>query len=664
MGRILHYTVEQGPHKPNHRREFWYNFGIMALLVAHNLAKYYGADDIFSELSMQLHAGERVALVGPNGCGKSTLLDILAGKLEPEAGSVTTMRDVRMGYLPQDPDFSSAATLWEAMEAVFAELESQQAELRRLEARMATPDEEERAQAMARYGRELEAFERAGGFTYQARIGQVLSGLGFQEFELHQPVSHLSGGEKTRALLARLLLEEPEVLLLDEPTNHLDLEGIEWLEDQLRVWRGAMIVVAHDRTFLDAIATRVLELNWGTVDSYPGNYSAYAAQRQERRARQAAEYEAQQRHIEEAEDYIRRYMAGQRSAQARGRLKRLERLERLERPAEAQQIHVDLQSTLRSGDLVLGLHDLSVGYEPKKPLLEVDEAEIRRGQRVALLGSNGSGKTTLLRTILHRLGPLSGRVRVGSGVRIGYFAQIQDQLVPGRSLLDTLLDAGMDSVAETRGFLARYGFRGDDVFKNVEVLSGGERARVAIAILSLAKANFLLLDEPTNHLDITSQEILQDVLLNFDGTILMVSHDRYLVREVATVVWAIAEGKLHVFQDGYEVYQDWHNLRRSSPRKAKQAQDEARLERDAERRAERDRERALARQQARLDELEAEIHSFELRLADLTTALNAAGRAQDISRVSKLGSEYRQVETKLNHLLEEWADVADRSPVS
>jgi ATP-binding cassette, subfamily F, member 3 len=636
----------------------------MALLAAYNLTKYYGADDIFSELSLQLNAGERVALVGPNGCGKSTLLDILAGKLEPEAGSVTTARDTRLGYLPQEPDFSSDVSLWEAMEAVFVGLKKQQAELRRLEALMATPDEEERAYVMARYGRELEAFERAGGFTYQARIGQVLGGLGFQEFELHQPVTYLSGGEKTRALLARLLLEEPEILLLDEPTNHLDLEGIEWLEDQFKAWNGAMIVVAHDRTFLDMIATRVLDLDRGKLDSYPGNYSAYAAQRQERRARQAAEYEAQQRHIEETEDYIRRYMAGQRSSQARGRLKRLERLERVDRPPEAQQLHVNLQSTLRSGDLVLGLHDLSVGYEPAKPLVEIEEAEIRRGQRVALMGSNGSGKTTLLRTILHRLQPLTGRVRTGSAVRIGYFAQVQDQLVPGRSLLDTLLDAGMDSVAETRGFLARYGFRGDDVFKNVEVLSGGERARAAIAILSLAKANFLLLDEPTNHLDIASQEILQDVLLNFAGTILMVSHDRYLVREVATAVWAIADGQLHVFNAGYEAYRDWHDLRRSAPRKAKQAQDEAHLEREAARRTVRDRERALMRQQARLEELEAEIHRFEMRLGELTSALDAAGRAQDISQVSKLGAEYRQVETKLNHLLEEWSDVADTSPVS
>ncbi len=635
----------------------------MALLAAAHLWKYFGVDDIFTDLSLELHEGERVALVGANGCGKSTLLDILAGHVESDGGRVTRARDSRLGYLPQEPDFRGEGTLWEAMEAVFANLMARQDELHRLEALMASGDEVERERAIERYGRELEAFERAGGFTYEARIGQVLGGLGFQEHEFHQPVAYLSGGEKTRALLARLLLEEPDVLLLDEPTNHLDLGGIEWLEDQLTVWDGAMIVVAHDRAFLDAIATRVLEMAQGSLESYPGNYSAYAMQRAERWARQQAEYEAQQRHIEETEDYIRRYMAGQRSSQAKGRLKRLEHLERVERPTEGQQIHVDLQTSLRSGDLVLGLYDLAVGYEQDKPLVEVEEAEIRRGQRVALMGPNGSGKTTLLRTILRRLRPLEGRVRIGAAVRIGYFSQVQDHLRPGKSVLETLLDAGMDSIAETRHFLALYGFRGDDVFKDVGVLSGGERARVAIAILSLAKANFLLLDEPTNHLDIPSQEVLEDVLLSFNGTILMVSHDRYLIRKLATQVWAIGDGVLHVFSESYSEYQAWHQLWRSAPRQAKQQEDAQRVRREAERQARRERERALARQKARLDELEAEIHGFEARLEKLTHALDAAGRAQDVARVSKLGAEYRQVEAKLSQLLEEWAEVAD-APVA
>jgi ATP-binding cassette, subfamily F, member 3 len=635
----------------------------MALLTASNLAKFFGADEIFADLSLALNAGERVALVGANGCGKSTLLDLLAGRREPDAGEVSLSRECRLGYLPQNPDFSGEGTLWEAMEAVFAGLKARQAQLRRLESLMATPDEEEQEIAIERYGQELEAFERAGGFTYEARIGQVLGGLGFSEKEFHQPVAYLSGGETTRALLARLLLEEPDILLLDEPTNHLDIEGIEWLEGQLQAWRGAMIVVAHDRAFLDTIATRVLEMAEGKLASYTGNYSAFSVQRAERRARQQAEYEAQQRTIEQTEAYIRRYMAGQRSAEAKGRQKRLAREARLEQPVEAQQIHVNLQTTLRSGDLVLGLYDVEAGYEPGRPLVRVAEAEIRRGQRVALVGPNGSGKTTLLRTILRRLRPLEGRVRLGSAVRIGYFAQVQDHLVPGRSVLETLLDAGMDSVAETRGFLARYGFRGDDVFKDVAVLSGGERARVAIAILSLAKANFLLLDEPTNHLDIASQEVLQEVLINFGGTILMVSHDRYLIREIATQVWAIGDEDLHVFDEGYATYEAWHQMRRQAPRRAQQAANEAQAQREAERAARRARERSLARQQARLTELETEIHRLEGRMKELTLALDAAGRDQDVSRVAKLGAEYRQIEVKVNQLLEEWARVAETAQV-
>ena len=631
----------------------------MALLVASHLAKYYGADDIFKSLSLALHAGERVALVGVNGCGKSTLLDIIAGVTEGDGGTVTRSKGVRLGYLPQQPDFREDGTLWEAMEAVFVGLQSRQAQLRQLEISMASSNDEERERAIERYGRELEAFERDGGFTYEARIGQVLGGLGFDVAEFYEPVAHLSGGQKTRALLARLLLEEPDVLLLDEPTNHLDLEGIEWLEDQLKVWQGALIVVAHDRAFLDTVATRVLEMSHGLLESFSGNYSAYALQREQRVARQRKEFRSQQRHIKETEDYIRRYMAGQRSTQAKGRLKRLERMDRLDRPIEDRQINVTLQTTLRSGDLVLGLYDLAAGYEPRHPLVSVQEVEIRRGHCVALVGPNGSGKTTLLRTILRRLRPLSGRVRVGAAVRVGYFAQVQDHLVPGKSVLDTLLDAGMGTISETRNFLARYGFRGDDVFKDIGVLSGGERARVAIAVLSLSKANFLLLDEPTNHLDIRSQEVLQEVLKAFTGTILMVSHDRYLIRAVATHVWAIDDRQLHVFDEGYAAYATWHQMWRDAPSKAQQQAGEARERHAAEKRVQRRRQRAIDRQRERLDDLEKSIHAFEGDLQMLTAALDAAGRGQDIARVAKLGAEYHKIEEQLDGLMEEWARVAD-----
>ncbi len=635
----------------------------MALLSAFNLAKYYGADEIFTGISLEIHAGERVALVGRNGCGKTTLMEMIIGRLEPDDGSISRARDTRCGYLPQNPDFDNAGTLWQALEAVFGALKAQQTELRALEAQMASPDAAERDAAMARYGALLEQFELAGGFTYEARIGQVLGGLGFHKDEFNKPVAHLSGGEKTRALLARLLLEEPDLLLLDEPTNHLDIEGIEWLEDQLKNWRGAVLVVAHDRAFLDTITTRVLEMENGKLESYRGNYSAYVLQRSDRRAQQLSEYRAQQQHIAETEDYIKRNIAGQNTAQAKGRLKRLQRIERIERPHEQRNIHIDLQTNLRSGDLVLGLYDLKAGYDARSPMVRAEEAEIHRGHCVALVGPNGCGKTTLLRTILERIPPLAGRVRVGAAVRIGYFAQIQDYLISDKSILDTLMDAGIPSLAETRSFLARYGFRGDEVFKLVGVLSGGERARVALALLTLQKANVLLLDEPTNHLDIPSQEVLQEVISNFNGTVLMVSHDRYLIREIATQVWAIAGGALHVFPEGYEQYAGWHRALRDGSPVVQKREDEARERREAQRREQREKSRALARQRQQLDALEAQIHALESRLQELTVSLAIAGREQDVPRVARLGAEYHKVEAELNTRLEEWGAVAD-APVS
>ena len=628
----------------------------MSILTASNLAKSYGPQDVFTDVSFDVPHEAKIALVGPNGSGKTTLLHLMAGLEEPTEGAVYRAKKLAVAYLPQQADVflsflsEGKLTLWEAMLEVFADLQAQAAELRRLEKAMASS--EGAGEALQRYGEALEAFELAGGYTYEQRIGQVLSGLGFSEDVFHQPVEQLSGGQKTRALLARLLLEEPDLLLLDEPTNHLDLEGIEWLENYLKEWKGAVVIVAHDRAFLDAVVTRVWELAWGRLEQYRGNYSDYVTQKADRIARRQAEYERQQRFIARTEDFIRRNIAGQRSREAQGRRKRLERLELVERPREYRPLSLTLGDVARSGDLVVGLYDLMVGYEPENPLFTVEELELRRGQRVALLGPNGSGKTSLVRTILGEIPPLDGRVRIGASVQLGYFVQGHANLVPDKTVLQTILDAGEPMVGAARDLLGRYRFSGDAVFKRIGDLSGGEQARVALAVLALQGANVLILDEPTNHLDIPSQEVLQEVLSSFDGTLLIVTHDRYLIRQLTTRVWAIdvEEGQLREFEEGYAAYHDWKVQRQQT-----QSQQEAARPR-TQSREERERIREARRAAARQAELEEAIHRLEARRAQLEAQLAVASEQQEIERVRQLGVEYSQIEAELDTLLTAWTD--------
>jgi len=636
----------------------------MSILSASNLAKSYGAQNVFEGVSFAVPPQARIALVGPNGSGKTTLLRLMADLDVPTTGVIHRAKGARIAYLPQQAEFvlsGSSGTLWEVMLEVFSDLLAQAAKLRRLEAAMADPATREAASR--RYGQVLEAFEQAEGYTYEYRIEQTLAGLGFDERDYQRPVAQFSGGQKTRALLARLLLEEPELLLLDEPTNHLDLAGVEWLEDYLKAWRGALVVVAHDRAFLDAIAERVWELERRRLERYRGNYSAYVTQKAERMARRQSEYEKQQAFITRTEEFIRRNIAGQRTREAQGRRKRLERLERIERPrdTEPRPLSVSLGDVARSGDLVLGLYDLAVGYDSAAPLFTAEKFELQRGQRVALLGPNGSGKTSLIRTILGEIPPLAGRVRIGASVHLGRLTQGHTNLVPEKPLLNTILDAGDLSVGEARTVLGRYHFSGDDVFKHVGDLSGGEQARVALAILILQGANFLILDEPTNHLDIPSQEVLENALTDFEGTLLMVTHDRYLARKLAASVWTIEEratdiGRLQAFRGGYEEYRAWQAQRRRQAGhkvedKAKQRKKESRAARKAAQREE-------ARRMRRQDELEQQIHQLEARLAQLENQLALASEQQAVEQVRELGAEYRQVEEKLDKLLAVWAEVA------
>jgi ATP-binding cassette subfamily F protein 3 len=627
----------------------------MSVLTASNLAKSYGAQDVFEGVSFEIPQGAKIALVGPNGSGKTTLLHLIAGLETPTAGTLHRAKGLRVAYLPQQADFSADGTLREAMEKVFAHLQVQAAELRRLEAGMADPATRE--QALERYDRILQAFELAGGYTYERHIDQVLSGLGFdEESDFDRPVAQLSGGQKTRALLARLLLEGPDLLLLDEPTNHLDLAGIEWLEGYLNAWEGAVVVVAHDRAFLDAVVERVWEMAWGRLEQYRGNYSAYVVQKAELMARRQTGYERQQQFIARTEDFIRRNISGQRTREAQGRRKRLERVERIERPREYQALSLDLGEVARSGDLVVGLYDLAVGYRPAPPLFAVEEVELRRGQRVALLGPNGSGKTTLVRTILGHIPPLSGRARIGASVQLGHFAQGHADLDLEKSALDTILDTCEMRISQARDLLGRYRFSGDDVFKRVGDLSGGEQARVALAVLALQGANVLILDEPTNHLDIPSQEVLQEVLSGFGGTLLLVTHDRYLIRQLATHVWVIEDGRLWAFEEGYEGYRQWAAQRLERRQASGKTEVEPRRERERE--ARRAAEREAARRARRHVELEEMISQLETRRGQLEAQLALASEQQEVERVRRLGAEYAGVEAELETLLAAWADGA------
>src|SRR6266702_644608 len=536
----------------------------MPIVSVIQVSKSYGAERIFDSVSFQINENDRIGLVGPNGAGKSTLLNILARREEPDEGSVALTRNTRIGYLPQVVDFQPENTLREEMLTVFADVHSWENELNELALALASPAAHEdialHEKLLQRYADLQIRFEHAGGYTYENRVDQVLDGLGFTREQQQSPVFQLSGGQQTRAALGKLLLQEPDLLLLDEPTNHLDLKALEWLETYLINWKGAMVVVAHDRYFLDKVVSRTIEMAFARIEEYPGNYTKYLRLREERMERRLREYEAQQAHIAHTEEFIRRYKAGQRSREARGRQKLLDRLERVERPQDFPEMHFEFNAVFESGQVVLSTQKLVVGYPPEEHqseptvLVRVADLELMRGDRVVLLGLNGAGKNTLIRTIIGKIAPISGQVYPGHNVRIGYYSQTHSGLNPDRTIVDEIRQMSALSEDAARGFLARFLFTGDDVFKPINALSGGERSRVALAKLTLQGSNFLVLDEPTNHLDLQSRQFLEEILSEFEGTLLFVSHDRYFVDSLATKVWVIEDGVLIPYMGNYSEY--------------------------------------------------------------------------------------------------------------
>jgi ATP-binding cassette subfamily F protein 3 len=589
------------------------------------------------------------------------------------------------------------------MLAVFDSLREQEAQLREMETQMAAGASDEAF--LERYSRAQERFERSGGYDYEVRIRQVLQGLGFGEENWQMPLAQLSGGQKTRVLLARLLLERPDLLILDEPTNHLDVAAVEWLESTLRNWEGAVLLVSHDRYFLDRVVNTIWEMSRHGIEVYRGNYSAYVQQRQERWERRRQEFDTFKARMEKELDYIRRNIAGQRTQMAKGKLKRITRelkavhagglravrgkqwiritneleisgddwgvadaaaaISRLKPPSgRPPRLNLSLNSDHRSGDIVLRTSDLRIGY-PGTHLFETDDIELHRQECAALIGPNGTGKTTFLRTILGEIEPLAGSVKPGASLKVGYFAQAHSQLNGENTVLDELLNRQNMQLGEARSYLARYLFQGDDVFRQVKALSGGERGRLALALLALEGANFLLLDEPTNHLDIPAQEVLQEVLESFEGTILLVSHDRYLVDRLATQIWQLREGRLEVYDGPYAALLQ----ERDQKDAAVGMGDEASSEESVGRQEPAQQPSAMSKNERRrlrraLQELEEAIGQAEYELEQLAQATQEATQAERFDKLQSLSLEYAATEKRLESLMKEWEALAHKQAVA
>jgi ATP-binding cassette subfamily F protein 3 len=671
----------------------------MAILTASNLGQSFGAFDVFGDISVNVPQDGKIGLVGPNGVGKTTLLLVLAGLTKPSSGAVHWARGSRLGYLPQESAqafMGRDQTVFDEMLSLFDNLRREEDRLRKMEADMAAGNASE--DILARYGAALEKFELAGGYDYELRIKQVLQGLGFGEENWQLQLSHLSGGQKTRVLLARLLLEKPDLLIMDEPTNHLDVQAIEWLENILKVWDGAILLVSHDRYFLNNVVNNVWEMRRNGMESYRGNYNGYLQQRQERWELRQKTFKAQKERLEKELDYIRRNIAGQRTQMAKGKLSRISReldaiqrggfeatkgknwseisnavgasrrsmsvaeaaeaIKKLEQPdGSSPTFNFDLKAGRRSGRIVLRTSELEIGY-PGTSLFTAEDIELHRLECAAILGPNGTGKTTYLRTILGQLEPLSGEIQMGASLEVGYFAQAHEQLSGEKSVIDELMSHHSMGISEARKHLARYLFQKDDVFKPVRTLSGGERGRLALAILALEGANCLLLDEPTNHLDIPAQEMLQQVLEQFEGTILLVSHDRYLVDRLATQIWQLDKGRLRVFNGTYQEFLAEREREAEQARDATSNNPRAARKTRARDNAAKKRDNAAKKRTERLAQVEQEISEGEATREQIGRRLQEASESQVFDKIQSLSIEYAAMESRLEELMLEWENLA------
>jgi ATP-binding cassette subfamily F protein 3 len=619
----------------------------MSLAQIENLTKSFGAQTLFAPFSVAIARGERVALIGDNGTGKSTLLAILAGLEEASAGSIHRASETSIAYLPQVARLAGEETLAQAMRKPFSDLLEMERTLRCLEEEMSKKNDPE---ALHRYDELLHNFERRGGYTIEAKIRSVLIGVGFRIEEFDKPVEILSGGEEARAALARVLLEEPDLLLLDEPTNHLDFAALDWLEEILIEFSGALILVSHDRHLLDRVTNRTWEIAFEAFTSYRGGYTQSRLLREAETARKEGLYSKQQETIEIHKEFIRRHHAGQKHRQAKDRERKLARIEKeqIDRPKPAKQISLMIPAGEPSGKKVLTIENLEVGFDTL--LVACPDLVLDRGERIAIVGANGCGKTTLLKTITGDVPPRSGKLRLGHGVRWVAYTQNQEGLHGRSSVLDAIISRSNLTIGQARGLLGRFLFSGDEVAKKLSALSGGERSRVALALLSLMEGNLILLDEPTNHLDLKSQEILEAALLAYEGTIILVSHDRALLESVATQIWEIRDHRLQVFSNDYRTYRRRRDAELSTV-EPKSAPRSHLKKTPAPKKKDKYEER---RHKEILHTLEETIERAEARLHEVEKGLLEASANGEYTEVVTLGEEHAQLTKTLNECYCEW----------
>ena len=633
----------------------------MIILQANKIERSFAGEVLFDNISLQVDERDRIALVGKNGAGKSTLLKILVGEEEPTSGEINKKRDLSLSYLAQDSRFESSNTIYDEMLHVFDSLRKTEKTLRQMELEMGEKTGADLEKLMQDYDRLSEEFRQAGGFTYEADIRAILNGFKFDESMWQMKIEELSGGQNTRLALAKMLLEKPNLLVLDEPTNHLDIETIAWLENYLVNYSGALLIVSHDRYFLDKVATITLDLTKHSLDRYVGNYSSFVEQKEQKLLTEAKNYEKQQKEIAALEDFVNRNLVrASTTKRAQSRRKQLEKMERLDKPeAGTKSAHMTFHSDKASGNVVLTVEEAAVGYDDQI-LSEPINLDIRKMNAVAIVGPNGIGKSTLIKSIVGQIPFIKGEARFGANVEVGYYDQTQSKLTPHNSVLDELWnDFKLTPEVEIRNRLGAFLFSGDDVKKTVGMLSGGERARLLLAKLSMENNNFLILDEPTNHLDIDSKEVLENALIDFDGTLLFVSHDRYFINRVATQVLELSEEGSTLYLGDYDYYLE----KKAELEALAAAQAEAEPASSTEEVTSNDyylqkqNQKELRKITRRIEQLEAEMEELDQKIQAITETMHSTNDAADLVQ---LQSDLDQLTVQQEAVMEEWAELSEQ----